>query len=673
MPSKITLLFNSVPNAGSLLALQNSLGVNGLTETFEAVRTAAFQSGIDADLLTTVLNYRQAFEADYNTSSLYTTEWDGAFTIDVTHPDKFYFEMSSVIIQDEFGVTAFYVTATITDTDDLITINIDDVSFSEATSACTDVQMDITTDVLAVKYRINGGADVINAANPFDFEHIRGAFINLEVENAEGNTDTQNIQVPQTLSASNTTVSILNAPSGATVTINVSNATGLTLTYSLDNITFQSSNIFSGIVPDDYTAYVKDQLGCAVQTDFTVPIFEDSGGVAERVAQADLPSKSNSIRFAKFVDWGVCSDYKNDENTLSCDAPYTLNPRQAHQLFQSCDNITTQIKSNYDTIVVTVIEEDGTETLIPVDKKSSNLNLQDKRDAIKYNLTNGQTGIYFTTGQTYDFDTGTPTGTYALNGGLPSFGFEGNFVFLDAAWFEIVDIIFDDSKNAEVLVINAVYVGSDVSVIVSSVYDQENYEVYEFDIDMGVYNDKLIQVNITETSPNQVTVVFLSEFLNIKTVHPSTIEIVYFNDTNTDIVYSTGIRHKIRTPLEYMEGGYDDDTTSEETDTETYLLNAELYELDTFHFSLMTKQLMRKNNQAVSHKFVFMNEVQYVKKDAMENVLAVGTNLFRSSVRMGKAESVFVSEGIVGGVTISTVDVPALLEQTSGGYIKIKE
>ena len=76
----------------------------------------------------------------------------------------------------------------------------------------------------------------------------------------------------------------------------------------------------------------------------------------------------------------MCSDQKNDENRLSCDTPYTQNPRQAFQLFQSCDNITTQIKSNYETIVVTVVEEDGTETLIPVDKKSENLNLKDKRD-----------------------------------------------------------------------------------------------------------------------------------------------------------------------------------------------------------------------------------------------------------------------------------------------------
>ena len=357
---------------------------------------------------------------------------------------------------------------------------------------------------------------------------------------------------------------------------------------------------------------------------------------------------------------------------MSCDAPYTQNPRYVNQLFQGCDSITTQIKSNYDSIVVTIVEEDGTETLIPIDKKSENLNLQDKRDAIKYDLTNGQTGIYFTSGQIYDYDTGIPTGSYALNGGLPDWGYEGNFVFLDAAWFEIVDIIFDDSKGSEVLVINATYTGSDVSVIVSSVYDLFNYEVYEFNIDMGVYEDKLIQVNITETSTDYDDAIFLSEIIQVKEEHPNTIEIRYYNDTNTDIFYDTGIEFLIRTPLEYIEGGYNDETTSEGTDNTTYLLNAELYELDTFHFNLMTKQLMRKNNQAVSHKFVFMNGIQYVKNDAMENVLAIGTNLYRSSVRMSKAENVYTSEGVVSGFNLSTLEVPALLEQTNQGYIKIK-
>tara|TARA_R110000782_G_scaffold268468_2_gene364970 strand:- start:3020 stop:4960 length:1941 start_codon:yes stop_codon:yes gene_type:complete len=645
MPSKITLLFNTIPTAGSVLALQNSVGVNGLTETFEALRTTAYQSSIGATLLETALSYRQAFNTDYNGSSLYTTSWDGVLTIEVEHPTKFYFQIGSVINVDENGVSSSDISVSITDTDDPVEIAITDTSFTEATSACVDAQLDVTTDVLAVIYRINGGADVANAANPFNFEYVRGAYINLEVENAEGNTISRNIQFPRTLSASNTTVTYVNSPSGATVTITVINDEGLELTYSLDDVTYQVSNIYSAIVAGDYTAYVKDQLGCSVQVDFTVLPYEDSGGVAERIQQADLPSKSNSIRFAKYVNWGVCSDYKNDENTLSCDAPYTQNPRQANQLFQSCDNIKTQIKSNYSSIVVTIVEDDGTESSIPVDKKSSNLDLKDKRDAIKYDLTNGQTGIYFTTGQTYNYDTGAVTGTYALNGALPAWGYEGNYIFLDAAWFEIVDIIYDDSKSAEVVVINAVYSGSDVSVIVSSVYDAENYEVYEFDIDMSVYNDKMIQVNITETSDNYDDVVFLSEFINIKTTHPSTIEIYYYNDTNTDVVYSTGIKHKIRIPIEYMEGGYNDETSSEETDTTTYLLNAELYELDTFHFQLLTKQLMRKLNQAVSHKFVFMNEVQYVKKEAMENTLAVGTNLFRSSVRMGKSENIYTSEG----------------------------
>ena len=56
------------------------------------------------------------------------------------------------------------------------------------------------------------------------------------------------MQVPQALSVSNTVVNIINSPSGATVTAVVSDSIGLELEYSLDDITYQTSNSFSGIL-----------------------------------------------------------------------------------------------------------------------------------------------------------------------------------------------------------------------------------------------------------------------------------------------------------------------------------------------------------------------------------------------------------------------------------------
>ena len=130
------------------------------------------------------------------------------------------------------------------------------------------------------------------------------------------------INTPSFLVSADISSSYVNSPNGATINIVVNPAlNGLTFTYSLDGVSFQSSSVFSGILDGDYTITVKDQLGCSTSVPITIPPFSD-GGIGERTAYADLPSKSNSIRYARYVDWGVCSNYKNDENTLSWQLPH---------------------------------------------------------------------------------------------------------------------------------------------------------------------------------------------------------------------------------------------------------------------------------------------------------------------------------------------------------------
>jgi hypothetical protein len=63
----------------------------------------------------------------------------------------------------------------------------------------------------------------------------------------------------------------------------------------------------------------------------------------------------------------------------------------------------------------------------------------------------------------------------------------------------IQDIIYDDAKSADVIVIANVFSGIDTNVIVSSVYNDFNYEVYEFTIDMVNYLNQTIQVKIENT------------------------------------------------------------------------------------------------------------------------------------------------------------------------------
>lgn len=706
MPSIIKIRITQQPFENDSLVLNTTFGI---VEVFKYIRTSSRQSVIgNINPNETLSNLRLAFDGDFNNSGVFTISINTVIPpgslwreLSIEHPDENYFTSSTFIQNGNAFTVAFENTpseqALAIDNISFLssslvsqyitrvesnggTIEASDCLFAEfpnTVTSCRYVNISVTTSEQVSSYVLGTDNTPVNVStNPFYIaEVLRDTTFKLFVTDSSNNEASVKFRTPDRLVNDNVTSTYVNSPSGATITILVSDSDLLVLKYSLDGTNFQLSNVFSGILQGDYNIYVKDQLGCSVNTTITIPSFEE-GGVGERFPYSDLPSKSNSIRFAKYIDWGNCSNYKNDENTLSWQLPFTENACEYNQLFQDCDIITTQIKSNYKNIVVTVIDENEVETNISVTQKSNYINLKDSREARVYNLANlgVQTGMYFTSGSTYDYYTGDVTGSYSLNGNLPAWGVIGNYVFYDSAWFQISNIIYDDSKSAYVLVLDVNYTGAEQSLRVNSLYNLEDYNIYEFDIDMFDFTDKKIQVNITETDDNVSfpAEVYLSEVLDIAETQEGTLSIEYYNDNNTDIFYATGIKNKVRIPIEYFVGGYSDNVDSERTDSNTYLINSEGYENDLIAFKLMPKQIMRKVIQALSHKFVFLNEVQYVKEESPEITPLIGSNLYRVNAQMTKSNAVYTAQGKNETFSLGTFEVPSLLEIETEGYLKIK-
>lgn len=706
MSSTIKIRILQQPVENDSLVLNTTFGI---VEVFKYIRTSSRQSVIgNINPNETLSNLELAFNADFNNSGVFTTFINTVIPpgslwreLSIEHPDENYFTSSTFIQNGNAFTVAFENTpseqALAIDNISFLssslvsqyitrvesnggTIEASDCLFAEfpnTVTSCRYVNISVTTSEQVSSYVLGTDNTPVNVStNPFNIaEVLRDTTFKLFVTDSSNNEASVKFRTPDRLVNDNVTSTYVNSPSGATITILVSDSDLLVLKYSLDGTNFQLSNVFSGILQGDYNIYVKDQLGCSVNTTITIPSFEE-GGVGERFPYSDLPSKSNSIRFAKYIDWGNCSNYKNDENTLSWQLPFTENACEYNQLFQDCDIITTQIKSNYKNIVVTVIDENEVETNISVTQKSNYINLKDSREARVYNLANlgVQTGMYFTSGSTYDYYTGDVTGSYSLNGNLPAWGVIGNYVFYDSAWFQISNIIYDDSKSAYVLVLDVNYTGAEQSLRVNSLYNLEDYNIYEFDIDMFDFTDKKIQVNITETDDNVSfpAEVYLSEVLDIAETQEGTLSIEYYNDNNTDIFYATGIKNKIRIPIEYFAGGYSDNVESERTDSNTYLINSEAYENDLIAFKLMPKQMMRKVVQSLSHRFVFLNDVQYIKEDSPEIVPLIGSNLYRLNAQMTKSNAVYTSKGKSENFSVGAFEVPSLLEIESEGYLKIK-
>lgn len=687
MASTITIKIDTIPLQGNYIKFKR-FDTNSYIERFKYLRAAVFESTIGSEGANFNINerknstlefLRQAFNADYNAGGQFSVrinnivpEGESYELVISTQIDGF-FDLED--IEDQGNNFTFTV-----DNEPVIAdLTVDQITFSESfLDKCTKTDVNIKTSEQVDSYSINGSSYVNVSTNPFTITQVsRGNTGSIYVRKGTDTSTRYLIEAPSLFVSVDVSSSYINSPNGATITVDVNqNLNKLTFQYSLDGTNFQSSSVFSGILEGDYTISVKDQLGCSKSIPITIPPFSD-GGVGERTPYSDLPSKSNSIRYAKYVDWGVCSNYKNDENTLSWQLPYVENACEYKQLFQDCDNIITQIKTNYSNIVATVIDEELVETDVTVTQKTFYTNLKDKRDARIYNIggENLQTGIYFLSGNLYDYYTDADTGDYNLNGSLPAWGVIGNFTFYNNAWSLISNIIYDDSISAYVLVINTPYVGVDSSIIVSSIYNLEPYNIFEFTVDMSLFQDKKIQVNITQTDddvsfPQQV---YLSEVIEVATLHEGTLCIDYYNDNNTDMFYGTGIKNKIRMPIEYFGGSIIDETTSERTDINTYLISSEGYESDNIAFKLMPKQMMRKVVQALAHKFVFLNDVQYVKEESPEVSGLIGTNLYRMNAPMTKANAVYTSRGTGEVFITGTYEIPNLLKTESDGFLKIKK
>jgi hypothetical protein len=666
--SSITIDFDYIPDPGEILEIFESKIALHAHETFEDSRISSYQTsipnfvpedGIHPERYIGRLSayYKSAFNLDYNASNLFTVttvngptnSGTGSVTITANYSGAVF-----SVLQNTAGFTV-----TIVNEVSAPSFNITELHFSQASDACGYARLNVTTNHLATKI-ISPISLTGNTNNPIFFDYLRGQTFDLILEDANGTRITQSVTTPSLLNASNFTLQISNSPNGATVTAIGVNTDGLVLQYSLDNYTWQTSNVFNGLAVGDFSLYVKDQLGCS----FNKPFSVDEFGIQTPYFYI---SKANSFRFANRITFGDSENYKNDENTLSCEVDVELAYREIQQ-FQSADIITTQFKSNYGTNIATIIKEDLSEVNVPVVKMTNNIGVKDKRDARKYNLGSGKTGVYFLSGNMYNYDTNAINGTYSLNGLLPEWAQIGNYIIIANAWFLIEEIIYDETKNAEVAVFTNNYTGTEVNVVVGSIYNRFNYEVYEFSIDMVDYIDEKFRVKLVNSNSNFTTITHLSELIWCKVKHENVLEIRYRNTTNTDIFYSTGIEHKIRVPYLFVKGKLDENSEVHKTDTDAILLSADMYEVDDFQFEPVTKEIWRKIMIALSHEKVAINGVGYVKNGSFNTEGPLErSNLYVLTATMIKTGSVYNSQ-TSGNLDFdgSEVEVPGLISTESG-------
>lgn len=547
---------------------------------------------------------------------------------------------------------------------------IDDVTISEAdTDACNNVKINIDTSLQADK--IISPINQVTSVNPIVITRPRSASpIEISVEKGT-EIKSKKICVPKLLS---TYIEIekIKSPTQTTININrtaplLSEQTSndgtyypLTFEYSLDGTNWQSSNSFSGLTQGNHTAYIKDNIGCQIQIDFTVEEFNANLVDLDPVCEV---SNLNSIRFKKDEAFSNCGTRKTPYNTLSFEERDKRPIQNFVQWVQKCDVLKTQITSNYDTNTATLVDCDGNETALSVVKKTENMNLKDVRDGTIV-IDSGRVGVRFGEGTTYNPDTLVSSGSYNLGSSVMSWVNEGDYIYLQGSGWHKITSVASPTDDIEYSVAytsapnNGFFSNGDV-IQVSSIYNAAPYERYEFSVDFENLEGRYwVKIACTDSEHDDVS--FVSETLVVKEAHAPHFLMEYYSTTNNEINYGTGIRHKLRLPyVIQLKWKPSNEQEIHVTDTNTILLDSSVREFYEMILMPLPTAMAQKVVLALSLDRLFIDGQSYIMEGEPEAAPFGTTNTYKIKATLVKSDYVFegTSDFVSADITIEGIPI----------------
>lgn len=670
MASSITLTFNSIPAEGTKIVIRDSLTGNlDLTETFKASRTqkGESQNNQSGTVNETAFYYKGAFIADYNVTSLYSLVSNtpaGTVVITANNPN------SSFTVTE--NTTSGAVTTSIDNVSPPVDFGIDSIGVSQSNvNTCENVKLTIETSEQA-EWILSPVSQSVNT-NPLVIDVPRTETITVTMS-LDGVNRSQTISIPRLL-ASYFELDIVNTPSNASLRVNSRYLFSpvFSLTYSLDDTTYQSSNYFPGLSDGDYTVYVKDSLGCTISIDFTVDEFV--ANVVDYDAICEI-SNLNPIRYKLNETWGS-SVLKTPENTLSFEENVKFPNRTFTQPFTKTDTPITQIKTNYSDVSAKIIDNQGNETSLLVSKRTANMNITDVRDAVVLGTTyNNQNyvSVKFSGGNTYDPVTLADNGDYNMGESVPEWINKDDYLYIQGiGWYKVLDIVYN--TNAYVVVVNLLFadfplsIGTTGNFVVSTVYNVLDFERYEFVPNLatleGYYK---IQIDITDSTFGNKS--FLSEWLNIRDEHPNTKLIQYYNSENNEINYNTGFIGQIRIPLaDDLKWKASTEQDIYVTDTNTVNLESKYRGFWDFKSRLLPTMMAEKLAMILIQDRLFIDTVNYLADGDIESK-PIGSQ-YQIIANLVKSNYVFDSNSglSIGEVTLQGVP---LAISPSGGFLLVE-
>jgi hypothetical protein len=596
-------------------------------------------------------------------------KWQKYFSIDYNLLSEFTVVVSSNVVQitsnspnyifSNFQNTSD-ATAVISNIAQLNAFNVTNEAITQATENCDNINIGLTSDINIAKYILDNNEVVLNNTQ-LDLVYPRGVDFKIQLFDDEDriiyypgqttynplltvfelNRISNEVVKYDLLLAQNITPNVNVSILGATVQIVVLNIENLVLEYSLDGVTYQSSNLFPGQSNGDYTAYVKDQFNCLKQKDFTV----DGIGTRESFA---MISKANPLNFIQLEDIDGINIFKNDSNSFGYDGFENIKYCD-NTIFDNKDSTSMQIKSNFANITAKFrFESDLVADEITIDfvKKSDNLSKYENLDCVYYKHKSGKLAIYFNSGNTYN-SLGAIIGTYELNGNLPNFAKIGNVINLDGIGaFAIYNVIKDSDINKKVILLDELYDGALTVSKIECLYDLLNFDVFEAEVSFALFEVGLWDAAVELSNDENDKVTFQSENIDIQEEHKNSINIISYNslNNNRDVFYKYGIRFFSKFYYSHVEGYTKEESEININDNSAGSIKSILNFGDQFLFEGLTKKQMEQLSIVLSSEFVFINGVGYLKDGDLDIENEEGTNVYSIKAKMLKTNENYTTQ-----------------------------
>lgn len=330
-----------------------------------------------------------------------------------------------------------------------------------------------------------------------------------------------------------------------------------TITYSINGSLYQASNNFANLTSGTYTAYILDSLGGIWTKTFYISNIENVP--APFIGISDV----NSIQFRQLSQSG---------NPLALFAKQKfINQERVcfAQTFKDDFLATTQIRTSYANIAIDI---DGAPYL--ASKVVENLDQLDWRDCQFANGGTNKTLVYFSVGNIYNPSNGNIIGTFNNNSvaGLQLETWQKTGIKLDFTFgsFLVSDTVFSNDVGGMCLVIDSNFL-SFVPEICKATYNKEEWDVYQFIVDMGLL-DKTIEhtATIVFSDPNYLTDVWQSEPFYVTADEDNQLmKFEAWGDAVISDMMPTGIIHTI-----YMEAILMDSDPFQDIET----MNSDIYD-----------------------------------------------------------------------------------------------